>query len=1183
MADIKFTDSQKRAIDFDSGNLLISAAAGSGKTAVLTEKISQLIANKQCTVDELLVVTFTKAAAAEMKSRIKSRLLDIRNAYRLSNHSLFSYLTVQINKLSSSDICTIDSFLYKNVRKYFPTINLSPDTRIASEAEIERLESEAMTQAISKMFAVSDESMSLKWQYFCDIISKTKDTSHIDAELLSIAHTLENNNFDIEKLRADTNSFNSESAIHELCNLVKQIATHYNYAFSRIYSDIELDEVVFKKYHSTLEDDISICEALNNCAESNISFDSLRTTVSSIEFQRLPILKKEFATPASLSYKEIRDSFKKEIQNLKANLLIGDESLLANEQKATLDFFETLYTVLREYFTLLKDKKTSLSLMSYSDLENYACQILSNEKVSEEISSRYKYVFIDEFQDTNETQDYIFSRLSSHSSRFLVGDIKQSIYRFRGADPYVFNNYKNIWATLPEIQSTANNYTLYMSENFRCSKEIIAFTNTVTGKLFANSDITYAQSDELIFSNNSINESHPVEVILLPKQDERFTNTEAEYVAHRISTLIGEYSLDLNRKITASDIAIILRSPSSHGEEFKAALSRRFIKCQLRKSEPLENFQVVKSIVCLLEVINNPLDDVYLAGAMLNTFFDFTVDEIAIINNANADSHLFVSLYSYLSSTSPHPSITTKIQTFIGWLNKYKQISQSTCADVFVQNFLNENSSELLNSTDGDPLENEAFSKFVELIGEADSESISSLPSLLEYIKSEISRNRSSDEAENSSDAVSIISIHSSKGLEFPIVFLCETDRYRSTVDESKPMLFDKEFGFATKISDESGLALKSTFKRDLIANRLAQASSFEEIRMLYVALTRAKNRLIITGKVADAVKKLQKCAALACGIDAYSIANSDNYLDWILMCTANEKSESFSITPIGVLSFISTCNVEHGSNFNKNLFDSSICTDLSDVIDNHSSNNISTSVSIPVKAMAGELSPSYLDKVVINQHFSTDESDTNEAVDFPASLILPKFATGANTYTAAEKGTAIHTFMQFMNIQNLTENGINAEIERMNDERIISRKLADLIDKRQIFIFMHSELYKRMSLATFLKREFRFNINLPAADFTENEELKTQLSNNGDYITVQGVIDCIYRNSDTGKLELIDYKTDGFSVEEFKNHKLAFKKLRERHRNQLMTYKRICEEIFDEAVDKVYIYSTVLGVLIEV
>ena len=207
----------------------------------------------------------------------------------------------------------------------------------------------------------------------------------------------------------------------------------------------------------------------------------------------------------------------------------------------------------------------------------------------------------------------------------------------------------------------------------------------------------------------------------------------------------------------------------------------------------------MKSVVCLLEVINNPLDDVYLAGALLNTFFDFSVDEITIINNANSDSHLFVSLYYYLSSENSLPSITNKIHSFLNWLNNYKQISLSSRADVFVQNFLNENSSELLNSTDGDPLENDALIKLIELIGEADSESIVSLPSLLEYIKSEISRNRSSDESEGSTENVSMISIHSSKGLESPIVFLCESDRFRSTVDEYKPMWFDKDLGFATK------------------------------------------------------------------------------------------------------------------------------------------------------------------------------------------------------------------------------------------------------------------------------------------------------------------------------------------------------------------------------------------------
>lgn len=1183
MPNIKFTESQKKAIEFDSGNLLISAAAGSGKTAVLTEKIAQLIANKQCTVDELLVVTFTKAAAAEMKSRIKSRLTDIKNEYRLSNLALFSYLTNQINKLSSAVICTIDSFLYKNIRKFFPTINLSPDTRIASESEIEKLESDSMNQAISRMFSVSDDIMRQKWLFFCDIISKTKDTSHIDAELLSIAHTIENNNIDIEQLRSSTASCSLSSLTDELKKHIKRMADHYIYTLSGIYIDIETDEVLSKKYQPTIENDILTCKLLQNCAESNSSFNTIKSVLATIDFPRLPGLKKEFATSTSLSYKEIRDNFKNDIQNLKTIFLIGDESLLISELDLTSTFFSSLYDVLCEYFAILKGKKLSCSLMSYSDLENFACQILSDDKISDEIASEYKYIFIDEFQDTNKTQDYIFSRLSAHSSKFLVGDIKQSIYRFRGADPYVFDNYKSTWAALPEKPLEKNNYTLFMSENFRCSKEIISFTNTVTSKLFTNSDITYTQSDELLFSNTNISEDHPVEVVLLPKQDELFSNTEAEYVAYRISNLIGEYSSDLNRKISGSDIAIILRSPSSHGEEFKAALSRRFIKSQLKRSEPLENFQIVKSVVCLLEVINNPLDDVYLAGALLNTIFDFSVDELTIINNANSDSHLFVSLYYYLSSEISLPSITNKIHSFLNWLNNYKQISLSSRADVFVQNFLNENSSELLNSTDGDPLENDALTKLIELIGEADSESIVSLPSLLEYIKSEISRNRSSDESEGSTENVSIISIHSSKGLEFPIVFLCESDRFRSTVDESKPMLFDKDLGFATKISDKSCLALKSTLKRDLIANRLAQASSFEEIRLLYVALTRAKNRLIITGKVSDADKKLQKCAALAYGIDAYSIANSDNYLDWILMCTANEKSDSFSITSIDDLSFISSANSAKFSPANVSLANITFPTDLLAALTSPTNNNLLTSASIPQKAMAGELSPSYLDEITNNQH-SPGVKAADDISDEPAnSLVLPKFITGSATYTAAERGTAMHTFMQFMNIHNLSDNGINSEIARMLEHKIISNKLAELIDKQQILIFMHSKLYKRMSSASFLKREFRFNINLPAADFTENLELKAELSSKGFVITVQGVIDCIYRNSDSGKLELVDYKTDGLSGEEFKNHKLAFKKLRKRHKNQLLTYKRICEEIFEEAIGRVYIYSTVLGELIEV
>lgn len=266
----------------------------------------------------------------------------------------------------------------------------------------------------------------------------------------------------------------------------------------------------------------------------------------------------------------------------------------------------------------------------------------------------------------------------------------------------------------------------------------------------------------------------------------------------------------------------------------------------------------------------------------------------------------------------------------------------------------------------------------------------------------------------------------------------------------------------------------------------------------MYVALTRAKNRLIITGKVSDADKKLQKCAALAYGIDAYSIANSDNYLDWILMCTANEKSDSFSITSIDNLPFVSSANSAKSSPADVSLANFPIPTDLLVALTSRANNNLLTSTSIPQKAMAGELSPSYLDEIINNQH-SPSVKAADDVSDEPAnSLVLPKFITGSGTYTAAERGTAMHTFMQFMNIQNLSANGINFEIARMIEHKIISSKLAELIDKRQILIFMHSELYKRMSSASFIKREFRFNINLPAADFTENVELRAELVEQG-------------------------------------------------------------------------------------
>ena len=1175
---MEFTESQRKAIEYENGNLLISAAAGSGKTAVLTEKIARLIAEKECTVDELLVVTFTKAAASEMKSRIKKKLTEKKNEISYRNNAYRKYIEEQIRGLNSADISTMDSFLYKNIRRYFPQINISPDTRIASESEIEELEKNAMERAIKRQFGSENTEKYAKWLKLCDIISKTKDTSHLCEELLELAKEIENCGLDVEVFdeRNEMNSAESTETVmmsvyRTVQEYTKGIAHHYTKLLREIESDIELEDEVYEKYQKNIISDLEICESLSNCSE--LEFDEAKRAISMMSLSRLGRLAPDKVTQTASVYKEVREQLRKSIDELKKEIYIGTWLDIHDEEVETAEISSALSDVLGEYFSVLHNEKVRKCLMSYSDLESFSKQVLESDTISQEISEKYKYVFIDEFQDTNETQDFIFRQVSKNASRFLVGDIKQSIYKFRGADPSVFNNYRKTWSEYDENNAENGNYTLFMSDNFRCSKEIICFTNLVTGKLFAESDIEYKESDELIYGQAESEIKEPVEVIVLKKGNV----AEAEYVSERIAGIIGEYSLQLKRNVSPSDVAILMRSPSTHGEEFKAALEKRGIKSKLRKSQPLENSQVVKLIICLLEVIKNPLDDVYLAGALLSKMFGFEIRDITEIKQLTGEEQLFVSLRAYTENANRDELITEKINSYTAWMNEEKQKSISTLPSVYVENYVTENRTVLLDCVDEKSEEIEALNRFTELIAEYSANgSNESLDELLDYLNLEIVKDRNSVDENDASEAVRIMSVHSSKGLEFPVCFLCETDRKRSVRDEGKPFLLDKELGLGAKISDSTGLGEKSTLKRDMIAKRKARESSFEEIRMLYVALTRAKNKLIITGTVADPAKRRLEAMANAENIDAVTLETTDNYLDWILMCTANERSENFSIQEV----LETECSVEENIVEGESVVNNEAENAENKIIERISGlceiNKKVTKLNTPLKAMAGEVSTEFLDEKEENPHESTDDAD--EKV-----LEMPKFITGANTYTAADKGTAMHTFMQFMNIVNLRDNGIDAEITRMIERKIISLKMAQLIDRKQILIFMHSKLYKLLLEAEYVKREFRFNVNLPAFEFTNDNEKKEILKRDGSIITVQGVIDCIFREKVSGQLVLIDYKTDGFSAEEYKNRKLAYEKLRLAHQDQLSTYKRICEEIYNEEVAKTCIYSTVLGELVEI
>lgn len=1206
MAEIKYTMSQQRAIEYDGGDLLISAAAGSGKTATITAKIVEFVKSKKCGIDEMLIVTFTKAAAAEMKQRIHKKMIEARDEYVYSDRGLYKYLSEQIIKLNNAEICTIDSFLYNNIRTYFPAIGLSPDIKIASEREIDELKASVMKEIIDKKFEKSSENE--KWLDLCDIISQTRDTSRVDKEILNLSDKLESIDGDIVKMKENAKTmyehgadFIDSEAGKYLRKYTERMFIHYKNAFEKIESDLAADDKVYAKYGSCLESDIEICEKGAAICSDAAEFQKIKNYINDIKFEKLGSLSKKDKTEAAEIYKGIRDNVKEDIKKINEEIYIYNEKILKYESEKSLSLINTLLDFIGEYKNALNEKKITSGIMSYHDLEVYSSQILTNQAVADEIGARYKYIFIDEYQDTNELQDEIFKSISKNANRFLVGDIKQSIYRFRGAEPYIFNKYRKDWSELnldEKICNQKNENTIFMSENFRSSAEILEFANVVSDSIFYYSDIDYNKKDALIHAREERNDTTaPVELIMLEKkardsEDETDKNCEfnceARYIASRINSMVGRYDEKLGRNVEAGDIAIIMRSPSSHGNEYKDELAKIGVKSKLKRNEQLEKFAVIKFLICTLETINNPLDDIYLSGMLYSKMFGFALEDIRLIHEISEDMPLFVGMYKTVQNEekiNKYDKLTNKIsekcRKAIDWINGEKLKVQSFKIDVYIENFINQNKVAILDEVDNDPNEREALNKFIDLSKEfVQNETDVGLNSFLEYAEKEIQTEKSDDENKaTQNDTVSIISIHSSKGLEYPICFLAETTRKRSNQDEIKPFMIDKYFGIAMKLPDESGYAVTDSLYRKIFAKKCAEEAIYEEMRMLYVALTRAKDRLIITAAVNNAEKELTNNSINSFCHDGYDALNHCRYIDWILSGLYKNKDINCKIEILRVDQISDYSNDRDKSlTAEQEKSEKDITAELRMMIKQNDKK--STFNHIPAKVAASDLTKDYIDRVTKNQQEDIVSEDNEEVEE---NIILPRFITGASEYTAADKGSALHTFMQFMNIENLRANGIEDEIEKMIGQKLISRVYAELIDRKQINKFLKSELMKKMSETKYIKREFRFNVNLPASEYTADIQLKNELNAKNIQLTVQGVVDCVLRNPESGKLELIDYKTDSLTADEYKNKVLAHKKLRDRHANQLDVYGKICEKIFNEKIDRLYIYTTVLGELIEV
>ncbi len=1171
MAERKWTPSQTLAINFSGRNVILSAAAGSGKTATLTQRIIRLLTDPEesAELSRMLIVTFTVAAAGELRSRIADAL---NNA--ISADPSNTFLVRQLSGLEGAHISTIDSFFKSELKPYFTKLGLPYDFSILDEAEVAILKRSAMEETVSDLLEGRGKVDPVSFCTFADCISTARNEQDLCEGLLSICASLMSYDIDEKKLMSEAEDLEGHSGdffgseyCFSLKSHIKDMAEHYEKRFSYLSEALSCDENT-EKYLPEAMGLLSFCKALSNIED--MSYSEASAVFASVEFPRLSPIKRGCATDDYELFKSTRSSFKESIADLRKGFFSQTEDEIAHAMTETAKNIRTLCSVNSHFLKVYGDKKRERGCVDFSDLAIFARNIFVNEdgsptEAAVETGKKYDYVFIDEYQDTNFIQDSVFSAISKDSKRFLVGDVKQSIYGFRGSRPDIFFSYRDRFSK--EEDSAA----IFMSENFRSDRSVIDFSNAVSRYIFSPDATPFEKEDELVCSKPDGERENPCEVILVEREtdDEESVLSEAECVAARISRLIAEERLADGSPVTPKDIAILLRNGTC-ADDYVKALSALGIPANNSASEEFFDYGEVLLMLCLLNSADNPLRDIYLAGAMKSPVFKFTLNDLVNIR-LSTNIPLWYSLCDYCEK-GRDPVLLEKCRFFKRTVDRWRACATELYCDEMLRMIISDTG---LRTYGGDGVRtNSDVIRSIKMLSDqanAIAKNKGSLHELIVHLNSMIER-KDKGAVSAAPNSVSVLTIHRSKGLEFPICFICETSKKFNTRDTTEKLICSSSGMIGMKLYDKSGLVRCDNPVRRAVALKMRDTAVEEEARVLYVAMTRARERLIVTCKVKSAKEKLSASSEKAAfPVDNYDIRSTNTYGDWMIDALQREETPTFFVYKKG-----DDITPEFARREDE---EAKISPELLGFFEKSLDFSYDKEYlwNIPSKLSVSVLKPDILGSDEEKSYF-----DRPAVLTMAEKAPVPAFLDKEKKVSAADRGIATHVFMQFCDFGALFENGAKAELERLLANKFISKKDAEIVRLEEIELFRKSDIFKRLLNATGVMRERRFNTVLPAADFCADKELKEKLSRDGIKITVQGVVDCIFTD-ENGKTVLVDYKTDRLTREELADETLAAKKLSERHSRQLLIYKSVCEKMMGRPFDEVLIYSLHLGKAIKI
>lgn len=1127
---MQWTTQQQSAIDSRNKNLLVAAAAGSGKTAVLVERIIKLIETENFDVDKMLIVTFTNAAADEMKMRIHKKINE-RIAAAFSDDA--ENLERQNILLSGASIMTFHAFCLSVLKRHFAKINLDPRFREADEHELNIIKQEVIEDLFEKKYELKDAAFikftdnfggsmqgdSELYKLIIKLHNFSQSRPYPQAWLKSLVEMYENpKTFKLE---------NGETFLAALQNFaLSQAKISVNYA--KINSSDFQSQAVFynqKKLNIGLKAAESDAAQISQIAASLDDWDKLFERLQLLEFVRLDGGKK---LPVEVQQvkdglKNIRDSYKEKLKNLRENFITISTAEIVSEMQILVESVRQLVQITIDFDNAFNAAKRDKNIIDFNDMEHLALKIFNeNPAVAKIYRDKFKVIMVDEYQDTNGVQEEIISKIVGANNFFAVGDVKQSIYRFRNADPTIFlDKYKN-------FPVTANCERIDLSTNFRSRRNVIDAINFVFAKTMNETEYEINYDDDARLNlganypagKNIFDENAEIFIIDYEKNKPAADDDEENYapdydkleiemqvIADKINSLLrADYQIfdkDLNtyRKVEFRDIVILFRSIDRAAAQIVEVLQKNNIPAYAADKDGYFKAVEIQTVLCLLKILDNARQDIPLATVLLSPIGGFSAEDLAALRINNRDADLF----SLISGDE-------KYKNFLAKINSWRELARQVSVPELL-NLIYRESGYYDYCAKFGRIAQANLRMLIDRAAAYEKTAFRGLSRFIQFIKkikdlgNDLAAARTLSESEN---VVRVMTVHKSKGLEFPVVFVAGLGKKFNFQDLKEIVIPHRNLGVGIVRPLESS-ARVNTFARRIISQKVKAEMLAEELRILYVAMTRAKEKLILSGISASSNSEKINCP-----------------LDWLLKL---ELEKFFSVKNIDS-STVKVAEVKPPEKTEEKI--SSKIAKLPPL------------ENIPAKFSVTEI------KRRLNAEDTPLETFTAEKHIYHRPNFLQK-----KEISGVEFGTLMHSVMQHLNFDgDLTRAGILAQIDELINFQIINPEHAEFVKRRadSIVNFFNSDIGQKAVNAQEIYKE------LPFSFFIEADSTKLFQSN--DRILIQGIIDLLFKYDD--KWFLIDYKTDKNNTDEH---------FRQEYKQQIFYYVQAIESVAKIKIDAQYLY----------